>query len=146
MIIVFGVSKLNNVNIILDSDFFSFVEVPPRFVFIDKVFDNIFPGSFFTEVVDIDEHSQPSGITLTLGVGGKEIFSFNVETSIFANINQNIELVFTSRSEEVILRLVDKSNVSSVLVEGGVCSNDFIEPEIGELGQDIGVGISEGLV
>lgn len=115
-------------------------------MFIDKVFDDIFPGGLFTEVVDVNEHSQPSGITLTLGVCGKEVFSFDVETSIFADINQDIELVFTSGSEKVVFRLINKSNVSSVLVESGVGSNNFVEPEVGELRQDIGVGISEGLV
>jgi hypothetical protein len=144
--LVLGVSELDNPDIILNLNFFDVVDVPPGFALVNKVFDDFFVGSLFIEVLDIDEHGEPSGISLALGVGGEEVFSFDKETSILADVNDHIELVFSVGGKEVVFRLVDESDVSAVLVEGGVGSGDLVVSEVGELGEDVSVGVSEGLV
>ncbi len=81
-----------------------------------------------------------------MSVGSQEVFSLNVEASIFADVNDHIELIFSVGSKEVFFGLVNEPDVPSVLVKGRVGSSDFVESEVGELGQDVSVGISKGFV
>jgi hypothetical protein len=54
--LVFGVSELDDPNIILYFYFFDVVDIPPVFAFVDKILNDIFVGSFLIEVLDVNKH------------------------------------------------------------------------------------------
>lgn len=76
--------------------------VPEGFSEVNKVFGNVFVSLSFTEVINVNKHGQPTGFSLALSVGSKEVFSFNVEFSIITNVNKNVELLLSVWSEEIV--------------------------------------------
>lgn len=63
-------------------------------------------GFVGVNVLNFDEKWKPVVLTKTVGAGGMEVLSVNVEFPI-ADINQNIELIFPFGWEKVIFRLIN---------------------------------------
>ena len=76
--------------------------VPEGFSEVNKVFGNVFVSLFFIEIINANEHGQPTGFSLALSVGSEEVFSFNVEFSIITNVNKNVKLLLSVWSEEIV--------------------------------------------
>lgn len=99
----------------------------------------------FGDIGSFNEEGNPVVATIGIEVGGQEVVAIDVVLSALIDVDDNVDLV---ASIDVLFgnALVDKSDESSLHVEGRVGRNDFVETEPGELTEDIFVGFLEGVI
>lgn len=132
-------------NAFVNSNVLDSVSVPKGPMVGNEIFGNQRVGFMVFDVWDPYKQRNPVGFGRAGSIRGFEVLSVDVEFPV-ANVNQDVELLFSVGSEEVVFGLVDESDSPSAFVEDRVGGLDRVKAEVRELGKHVLVGFFENSV
>lgn len=100
------ISKLDDVDSILDSDFFDSVGVPETQIVFGEESGDSGVTWMRSDISNFNKQGDPIVGGRTLGVGGLEVLSADVVLSI-ADVNQNVELIVSVSGQSLVVQFVN---------------------------------------
>lgn len=100
------VSKLDDVDSILDSDFFDSVGVPEAQIVFGEESGDSSVTWMRSDISNFNKQGDPIVGGRTLGVGCLEVLSADVVLSI-ADVNQNVELIVSVSGQSLVVQFIN---------------------------------------